>query len=82
MRGGNEEKIILLHGIMLCELKKRMKKKINHKNGENHLRIQDIKECVDIEECLEAQIHACQGQRTRTSTSPTICNKFTADGKN
>lgn len=32
--------------------------------GENPLRIQDIKDSADIEECLEAQIHACQGQRT------------------
>lgn len=32
--------------------------------GENPLRIQDIKDCADIGECLEAQTHACRGQRT------------------
>lgn len=82
---GRNEKKNLSCSTMFCELRKRIEKKINNRNGEKILlEFKTSKSVADLGNLCKP-IHVCQGQRTningKISTSPIASNKFTADGK-
>ena len=76
-KGRNEKKKNLSYSTMLCELRKRIERKINNRNGEKILlEFKTSKSGADLGNVCKP-IHVCQGQRTNINGK----NKYFTNSK-